>query len=455
MIWLAVLAGCAAWTARVLVQGRDPLLYVAPLAIAFPPFLWYAGGALGWPTGVLSTRVALVLCLALFAAHRLATADFSWRRAPGHWFVVPYLVLVPASVIWGALGVGAGDVAQLANEFVTWALPVAVFIALAATPRSEDDLAAASRALLVTVIGAGLVASTQLLFFASQEQLIPGALAQLARQVADETWFGSFRVYGTFPTIGPNMFGVFLLIPTAVLLSRAAGDSGVRRWGWVLGAVVAIAMLVGTLSRGAQLGLGVVLALLPVWRRSWRMAGIVVLGGAFAALLVAGTAPWQHALRLFAGGQLDLDALERLNIWQAILQSAPAHPIGFGFNGWLRASGGLVDVGIAGGANTVGSSYPAENQWMRELADRGLLGVATLALLIGGLLTLTYRAAGARTPPGWRHDFMAGAGPGIAGFSIAMLTGDHLTYDNVAGMFWFTAALVLSGAGVDAETGGE
>jgi len=451
VIRFAFFIGVVAWGMWLLRRREDPLLVLVPLAVAFPPFLWYAGGTLGWPTGILSTRVALVLCLACFVAHRVVWDDFSWRPVNGRLLVMPHLILVTASVIWGAFGVGAADVPVLANEFVTWFLPVAVFFAVAARSRTEDDLAVASRTLLFTVVLAGVVAATQVLFFLSHEELIPGQLAQLARRVADETWFGSFRVYGTFPTIGPNMFGVFLLIPTSVLLSRAAGASGATRWGWGLAALLAIGMLVGTYSRGAQAGLVVACLGLPMWRRSWRMGTAIAGLGAVVAVLVAGTAPWQHALRLFAGGQLDMDALERLNIWQTILREAPAHPMGFGFNGWLRVSGRLMDLGVAGGANTIGSSYPAENQWFRELADRGLAGVAAMALLVGGLLVVTYRAAGARTPSGWQRDFMAGAGAGIAGFAIAMLTGDHLTYDSVAGMFWFTAALVLSGARADAR----
>jgi hypothetical protein len=447
VILAAAFVGFAAWLVATLHQRKSPLLVAVPFAVAFPPFLWYASGALGWPFGGLSTRVALVGCIALFVAHRIIMSDFSWRRAGGHWVVMPHVTLVTASVIWGVLGVGAGNADQMANEFVTWILPVCVFALIAASPRGEADLAIASRALLFTVVVAGGLAFSQVSFFMGREDLVPAQLLQVARQVRDETWFGSFRVYGTFPTIGPNMFGTFLLIPAVILLSRAAGASGRARLGWGVGGLLAIAMIVATLSRGAQLGLVAALALLPFWRRSWRTGGAVVVLAFLSVLVAAGTTAGVHALRLFAGGELDVDALERLNIWRAILREAPSHPLGFGFNGWLRVSGQLVDVGIAGGANTVGSGYPAENQWLRELADRGLLGVGALIVLIGGLLIVTYRAAGVRTASSWHRDFMAGAGAGIAGFAVAMLTGDHLTYDNVAGMFWFIAALVLSGAG--------
>jgi hypothetical protein len=444
VIWPVVLGATAGWLGWTVRHRREPLLYIVPLALALSPFIWYASRSLGWPVGVVSTRVALVGCLALFVAHRVATGDFSWRELSSRRFVLPYLTLVIISVIWAVLGVAAGDVAALADEFVTWALPVSIFFALVASRHSEADLAVAGRALLVTVFVAGAVGLTQVLFFAGREDLIPGSMAQVARQVSDETWFGSFRVYGTFPTIGPNMFGTFLLIPTAIFVSRAAG-AGKWRLVWAAGALVGVALIVASLSRGAQLGVIVALALLPFWRRSWRMGGALMALAAVGAIVTAESTASQRAVRLVSGAELDVGAVERLHIWQAILREAPGHPVGFGFNGWLRVSGRLVDVGILGGANTVGSSYPAENQWLRELADRGLLGVVTLAVLIGGLLIVSYRAV-PLSGVGWQRDFMAGGGAGIAGFSVAMLTGDHLTYDSVAGMFWFIAALVASTA---------
>src|SRR5438105_14962061 len=83
---------------------RDPLIYLIPLALAFPPLLTYGANALGWPGGWLSTRVALVICIGLFLFFRLLGRDFSYLRIPGLAFVAPYLLLVMTSVLWGVLG---------------------------------------------------------------------------------------------------------------------------------------------------------------------------------------------------------------------------------------------------------------------------------------------------------------------------------------------------------------
>ena len=93
---------------------------------------------------------------------------------------------------------------------------------------------------------------------------------------------------------------------------------------------------------------------------------------------------------------------------------------------------------------TIGSEHPAENQWMRELADRGMLGVLALALLVGGMIRLTFQGADAARSCGWRRDLLVAVGAAYVGWAVAFLTGDHLMYDNVAGMFWYTTALTLA-----------
>src|SRR5207302_10987463 len=75
---------------------RDPLIYLVPLALAFPPLLAYGANALGWPGGWLSTRVALVACIWLVLLRRLLRRVFAYRRIPGLAFVAPYLLLVSA-----------------------------------------------------------------------------------------------------------------------------------------------------------------------------------------------------------------------------------------------------------------------------------------------------------------------------------------------------------------------
>src|SRR5436190_16844147 len=105
---------------------RNPLIYLVPLALAFPPLLAYGATALGWPGGWLSTRVALVACIGFFLLRRLLRRDFSYRRIPGLAFVAPYLLLVIASVLWAVLGPYNAEAAAIGNEMLTWLILAAV-----------------------------------------------------------------------------------------------------------------------------------------------------------------------------------------------------------------------------------------------------------------------------------------------------------------------------------------
>src|SRR5437588_4202101 len=127
---------------------RDPLIYLVPLALAFPPLLAYGASALGWPGGWLSTRVALVACIGFFLFRRLLRRDFSYRRIPGLAFVAPYLLLVIASVLWAVLGPYNDEAAAIGNELLTWLILAAVFFCIAGSCHQESDLKDAGRVLI-------------------------------------------------------------------------------------------------------------------------------------------------------------------------------------------------------------------------------------------------------------------------------------------------------------------
>jgi hypothetical protein len=95
----------------------------------------------------------------------------------------------------------------------------------------------------------------------------------------------------------------------------------------------------------------------------------------------------------------------------------------------------------------VGAGHAADNQWMLELAERGIPGVLALGLMMGGLLVTTFRKA--THLRGSQRDIIVGCGAAFAGWSTAIVSGDHLMYDSIAGMFWYAVALALA-AGRDA-----
>ncbi len=422
---------------------RDPLIYLVPASLAFPPILAYAGKALAWPTGRASTRVALAGCILLFGLFRLVRGEFGYLPIRGIRFLAPYLGLVALSVLWSVVGRYNGDVGAIANEFLSWLLPVAVFLLLAGSRRSNNDSGRAARVLLMTTLGIALFSFLQALALLGYEGAVPSAIADLTRFGQDDLWWGSFRLYGTLPNLGPNVMGVFLTIPVLICWARIAATKRVARAGWAVGGLAGAAVILATFSRGAMLALLIGALVIPVWCQSGRATAWVALSACLVVVALAETPVGRSAASVYKEGQLDRDATARVYLWKAIWRELPQYPLGRGFNGWLRASRTSLDVGLADQPAAIGSPHPAENQWMREVADRGVLGVVALAGLLVGLVTICARGAASA-----RHEsdrfFLIGAGAAFVGWAVAMLTGDELMYDTSAGMFWYVAGIAVS-----------
>jgi O-antigen ligase/polysaccharide polymerase Wzy-like membrane protein len=433
--------GIVVWLWR---RHREPLIYLAPFALAFSPLVAFGGRALGWPGAWLSTRVVLVLSIVISVGFRVVRRDFSWYRIPGLWFIAPYLVLVTASVLWSVLGPYNGEADKIANEFLSWGIIVAVFLCVAGSSTGQSTLKDAILGLIAVGLGACVYAGFQALVLTGNEQLVPGPIVDLTRYAREELQFGALRLHGTLPNLGPNFFGAFLLGPTVLAFSRAFGQRGFARLTYFLIGVACAAAIAGTYSRGAMLGLAVALLALPLWRRSGRALaatlGVIVV----MAMGLARTPIGRNAAALYASGQLDVSGRSRVYLWKAILSGAADHPLGLGFNGWSRASRPNLYVGLDDGPASIGSGHAAENQWMRELADRGIPGVLALALLMIGIMHLTFRTADPSRLQGQARDFLSACGATCAGWTVVLLTGDHLAYDNTAGIFWYAIGLTLA-----------
>jgi O-antigen ligase len=360
--------------------------------------------------------------------------------------VLPYVGLVTVSVTWAVLGPYNDGAAIIANQWLTWLVPVIVALTLSLSPMKEESVRAATRTLLIVLLGSCLYAGCQLLVVLGLDEVVPAPIVDLTRYAWRDLTFGRVRLYGTLPNLGPNFFGAFLVGPTVLAFSRALSQRGLVRLGWLLAAMLAVAVIGATYSRGAMLGLLVALLVLPVWRRTVRGLPLLAVTLGVAVIGVGASPIGRHVLGLYASGEFDVSGSARLYLWRAILNSASEHPIGLGFGGWDRASMHDVDIGFADLPEAIGTSHPAENQWMRELADRGVLGVAALALLLGGLITTTFRSARTTRAGSYTHDFLSAAGATFVGWAFVFLTGDHLMYDSVAAMFWYFAAVAMAAA---------
>ncbi len=443
--YLVAFLAVAALLAWLWNANRDPAICLVPPALAFSPLVRYAGEALGWPGAWLSARKALVFVLGLSLAFRFLKADYTWRRIPGMAVIAPYLCLVLLSVLWSVLGPYNADAPAILDEFVDWALPVALFLYFAASPTSERTIASAERVMAFTVFTVAAYCALQLLVLIGHDSVVPNSVIELTHEGEKDFWWGSFRLYGPFASLGPNALGVFLLLPVAHAMIRCADTSGAARLGWAFVSLIAIAVIVGSYSRGAELGLLGIGLTLPLVRQSIRGFGFVALVLVGMVTLLGGTAIGQHVRAIYSAGQLDPDVAGRLAIWREILSELPDHLLGFGFDGWSRASQHLIVV-TGDPLIHVGAPFPADSQWIRELADRGMPGILLLAVIMAGLIALVIRRARHQQASSHSHSFLTAAGAGLVGWSFTLFSGDNLALTVLAGMFWYVAGIALAAA---------
>lgn len=203
------------------------------------------------------------------------------------------------------------------------------------------------------------------------------------------------------PIGDPNDFAFFLLPAIALGLAVRAGAG--RRWPWDLATVLLVVAVLGTLSRGALLGLVAmgVLALAAGMVRLRTALGIgVVVGG--AVLAVVAVVPGLVTTSLEQKGVVaDQNVSERLDLWAAAGRMTLEHPlVGMG-PGAFSLHHDDYTSGLPADVN-----HPldvAHNTWLEVSSELGVLGLAAFLALLAVAFATAWGA--------WRrrHDPLAAA----------------------------------------------
>jgi len=234
---------------------------------------------------------------------------------------------------------------------------------------------------------------------------------------------------------GPNPFGAYLLLITALLLAAALASRYKRVQYGLLGAAGLLA-LYGTYSRSAWLGTllaGTIVLFLsirsPQHRRKLLVTGVVAAAGALAMLVILRhNTTFQNVIfhtsntsrSATSSNQKRADALEAG--WREVLHT----PLGNG-------------VGSAGPASLRNTAAPArlsENYLLQVAQETGWLGLVlfTAAIVLTGM-TL-YRQ---------RSDSLAlGLLAALAGLTLVNFLSHAWADDTLAYLFWGLAALALA-----------
>lgn len=207
------------------------------------------------------------------------------------------------------------------------------------------------------------------------------------------------RVSG--PVGDPNDLAFFLLV--AIPLGTALRVGARRAWVYDVAVVVSLAALIGTLSRGALLGLAVAVGIAVLTRQMSGRAvlALVLAGGATVALALA-TVPQLVETSLEQKGDVaDQNVSERLDLWESAADMTLEAPV-------LGHGPGSFSLEHREHLDRLPDAVDhdldvAHNTYLETAAELGVLGLAALLVLLaaGYLAARSGRVA--------RGDRLAGA----------------------------------------------
>jgi O-antigen ligase len=265
------------------------------------------------------------------------------------------------------------------------------------------------------------------------------------KQIAGET--ESWRASGPLPD--PNYFGQVLVLGLPLALAMALTERrGALRLLAAAGGVAILAAIFVTFSRGALLGVAVMVAAGVMTLRSrWLLLSGTLLAGLVALALAPGAyldrlAPiWQAASALLDGGQFFADPAlgQRVAVVTAALEMFRQNPLlGIGFGQFPVQ---FADFALRGGLD-LGAPAEAHSMFLEKLAETGAVGFGLLVGMIVFALVTALRAR-RRLAEAGRGEAAVLVGAMILSFAGYLTTAVFL-HGDYERFLWLGAALLLS-----------
>ncbi|HYI38494.1 MAG TPA: O-antigen ligase family protein [Thermoleophilaceae bacterium] len=278
------------------------------------------------------------------------------------------LIILAAVLGWFALSaVWAGEATSAISEWLKVVLCATVFLLVLLGVRTTRDV----RWLLLAFVGAGVFSAVLGMMGVSSGPANPDAAAELAAEGRITAWAGD-----------PNVLAASLVATAVLALTLASRPSQRGRWALGLCAVIAVAGMAATQSRGGLIaGAVALIAGLVLFRRQSArvvpvvVACVIVMFGYFA------TNP-DAASRLTESGDAGSG---RTELWTVALRGFRDHPIqGIGLNQFrLESSRYVLEPGTLRFVPII-SERPVvvHNTYLQYLVETGLVGIALFLALL-------------------------------------------------------------------------
>lgn len=244
----------------------------------------------------------------------------------------------------------------------------------------------------------------------------------------------ALRISGTFSLLGANEYAAFCVTMAIVMFGLLLAAKLSRTWKLILvGGIACVTMgVVWAYSRTAYVALMLgIVAVLLLWRGRWKMiAPLFVIALMLPAILPTSVVERFDSTTIEAGKR-DESTEMRFEFWQLAIDNFENHPLfGSGFQTFRHHEINPFDM-------------DTHNFFMRELTEKGILGIAiTLGLFIA-ILRACWRTM--RESPSGTLAYALGLG--MVGVWLALVLGncfgDRFTYYPMIGYFWVYLGLTL------------
>ena len=422
--------------------------YVLLAPVAISKALAVGAGVYAPALEVTVSDVCLFALLPLWLARKWS------RREP---LVARQFAIVPVTLFFGWAWVSALHAGVLSHGLLAalnLSKSLVVFVVLSDLIDSPKRLrwvlcaAAVGLALQAAMAGAQLATRSQLLLPGMKTTAV-ATMGISMRYVGGESAVDVFRPFGFLqhPVFLASYLVMALPLPLMLVL---VGARRTGRWTWRAAVALLLAgsgALVATLSRGGWIALAVAVAFLFVagirmrlvrWRQLAMAAGLAV-AGAVGTLIAYPSAYYRLT-------QSDHRSSESrfLMMKQAALVIRDAPLLGVGLAGYTRSAKHHQPTGF--------SAYNAEfrkklssgvvhNAYLAFWAERGLVGLVTVAVLYGSFLRAVLRKRRWRTP--MDRAVAVGLVGGLVG-QLVMYNFDHAYLDSRPGVLWLLFALLAA-----------
>jgi len=360
--------------------------------------IWLVAGAIAasfvWP----SLLPAAVITAAVFWPVRWAATGRFSLRTPGDWGVELLLVMIPVT-LW-ATSLPAETQTQVFRLLTGMALYYAM-VNWGSSPKRFRLLAAG---LILAGLGLALMAPFSVQWPVGKLPFIPASLYQQS----------NLLVTLVHPNVMAGSLMLLLPIPLAWLLFGWGRLSWVERLLSGVAALLMVATLALTQSRGAWMALSAVLVVLVLLRWRWGWIGVILVGG--LAIFLASRIGFRPILEAVVSSSSIGGFDGRLEIWSRAIYMIQDFPFtGIGMGSFMQVADTLYPFF----QYSPGSIPHAHNLFLQVAVDLGLPGlIAWLALLITSLVLSWQLYRSGRMS----HDnLIAGVGAGLLCSQLAMI----------------------------------